>query len=97
MDKQHTARQPEQCCCCNGQIEQHETKPAEHGSRNQEVHRDTVPIEENIGFGYADIKEEGAPVNPDELIYLCDCKKCKAHYKRQKKAYLDYQMRRRRS
>lgn len=42
------------------------------------------------GFGLVRVPEEGAPMHPDDLTWECDlsnCKKCKAKYDRQLKAW----------
>lgn len=48
------------------------------------------------GFGMAEIKEEGGPVNPDELTFEHDldkCEVCRSNYKAQLRAYQEYKQR----
>jgi len=44
----------------------------------------------SVGFGYAHIKEEGAPAHPEDVFIHCGCKKCEERWQRQLKAYKDY-------
>ena len=47
----------------------------------------------NLGFGFANPKVEGSPVNPDELDWECDldlCEDCRYRYEIQKAAYEAY-------
>lgn len=51
--------------------------------------------EEIPGLGMARVKQEGAPLHPDDLIWEhppgSGCQKCKDKYDRQLKAWKDWQ------
>lgn len=54
MGKQHTPRQPEFVCDCNGEVEQHKTEPTEPRPRDSEVPDNKILISE-IAERYKDV------------------------------------------